>query len=190
MSWGMRPRVTVETDQLAGALGLAAPAQAAAAVRTGRRSRRPSRAASRECSGRGDAGSARHRCGFTWMPPQRALASSLATLRGPKPGWPSAKATIRSSTSGLSWRGNLGLRRSRGRRISSRSCLTARSTRRPSRCSPTTPGLGPTRSAGLPAGGDRTCMLIAPTNPAGSLPPVHRWLSKRSGRRRAVVRAA
>jgi hypothetical protein len=48
----------------------------------------------------------------------------------------------------------------------------------------------PSGSHSLPAGGDRTCMLIALTNPAGSLPPVHGWLSKRSGRRRAVVRAA
>jgi hypothetical protein len=63
--------------------------------------------------------------GLTTIPPQRSRASSLAIRRGPKPGWPSAKATIRSSKNGDSCCGIRGRLRSLGRKISN-PCRSAR----------------------------------------------------------------
>jgi hypothetical protein len=57
--------------------------------------------------------------GLTTIPPHFFRRSSEAIRRGPRPGWAIAKARIRSSTTAESWLGMRGLRRSRGRSISS-----------------------------------------------------------------------
>src|SRR4051812_11267285 len=57
--------------------------------------------------------------GETTSPPHSGRASIAAIRRGPRPGWPSENATIRSSTTCASWLGSCGRRRSRGLSISS-----------------------------------------------------------------------